>query len=135
MTNGADGLQLLTNSSVTWKYTVRNTGNVPLAHVAVVDDRLGSIAGPKSGDTDQDGVLGVGETWVFELSGRAQSGSFNHTGTVTAQYEPSGGAPVNVTASDPTSHFGTDRPEPRMPAGTPSSVDVSVSIFLPDNVY
>ena len=115
MTNGADGLQLFTNSSVTWKYTVRNTGNVPLAHVAVVDDRLGSIAGPKSGDTDQDGVLGVGETWVFEANGTAQPGVYNNTGSVTSTYTDSTGVAVHPTSSDPSSYYATPAGAHRAP--------------------
>jgi uncharacterized repeat protein (TIGR01451 family) len=52
---------------VTYTYTVNNTGNTPLADVSVSDDRLGEIPFV-NGDSDGDGQLDTGETWIFRAA-------------------------------------------------------------------
>jgi protein TonB len=49
---------------VTYSYAVTNTGNVAMRNVAVIDEGVNPI--PRSGDTDGDGALDLGETWVYE---------------------------------------------------------------------
>ena len=106
LTNGFDGIYILENSSVSWTYGISNAGNVPLSNVRVTDSLLGTITVVISGDVDNDGVLDVGETWVFALNGTAGQGAFNNTGTVTASFTDAMNHTQQVTASDPTSHWG-----------------------------
>ncbi len=50
--------------NVTYTYNVTNTGNTPLSGISVIDDRLGPIP-YTGGDSDEDGLLDIEETWVF----------------------------------------------------------------------
>ena len=83
VTNGADGQNIASGSSITWTYTVTNTGNVSLDNVAVTDDQEGS-ATYQSGDTNSNSELDTNETWIYEIAGTAGTGAYNNTGTVTA---------------------------------------------------
>jgi uncharacterized repeat protein (TIGR01451 family) len=56
---------------VTWTYVVRNTGNVPLASVTVTDDQ-GVTPTFVGGDTNNDGLLDLDETWLFRATGVAE---------------------------------------------------------------
>src|SRR5262249_46663010 len=90
-----------------------NTGNVPLDNVVVTDDRLGTIAGPVSGDTNGDGKLDPGETWLYvrtstALAGRRTvsplAGQQTNLGTVTGT-DPNTGA--TVSDDNPANYFGS----------------------------
>src|SRR5262245_11545046 len=79
--------------TITYTYTVTNTGNAAIADVVVTDDNLtpGNTAddfNPAfiSGDSDGDGLLDVGETWTYTAS---------HQGT---QAELDSGADIVNTA-------------------------------------
>ncbi len=101
-TNGADGLEILAGSTVTWRYEVTTVGDqLPLTNVTVVDDIEGPIAFV-SGD-DGDGILEAGETWIYEETGIATVGNYDNTGTASGDYN---GTPVEDT--DPSSYFGAD---------------------------
>ena len=54
--------------TVTYSYTVTNTGNVTISSVAVSDDNVDAPPVYTSGDTDSDGDLDVGETRIFTAS-------------------------------------------------------------------
>jgi len=84
---------------------VTNTGNVPLANVVVSDDKLGTIAGPGSGDTNANGLLDLTETWVYTKTATAAAGQQTNTGTVTGQdaNNPPG---TTVTDDNPANYFG-----------------------------
>jgi uncharacterized repeat protein (TIGR01451 family) len=53
---------------VTFTYRVTNPGNVALSDVSVKDNKISKLT-YVSGDTNRDGVLQPGETWVY--TGRA----------------------------------------------------------------
>src|SRR5262245_26476556 len=91
-------------STLTFSYVVTNTGNVPLANVVVSDDQLGTIAGPAGGDTNNNGLLDLTETWTYLHTATAVPGQQTNTGTVTAQDANDPGS----TASDdnPANYFG-----------------------------
>ena len=52
---------------VTYTYEASNTGLLPLADVAITDDRCDPVDFV-SGDTDDDDLLDIGEVWVFECT-------------------------------------------------------------------
>ena len=104
-------------STVTWTYDVTTTGNVPLAGVAVTDSVAGVNPTPvlsggfNVGDTNQDGLLEAGETWVFTASGTAIAGQYTNIGTATG------------TPSEPN---GTPIPAPRLrPPPTPTTTSAT----------
>ncbi|MDT7837383.1 SdrD B-like domain-containing protein [Aquabacterium sp. OR-4] len=77
------GLEVTTGSTVTFTYVVKNTGDVALANVALVDDRIANVT-YISGDTDKDGLLDTNETWTYTATEVAQAGTIKNIGTVTA---------------------------------------------------
>ena len=68
------------SGSVTYTYTLRNIGTVPVTNITMVDDSCSSIAF-NSGDTNSDSKLDVGETWIYKCSTTL---SITHTNTVVA---------------------------------------------------
>ncbi|MDD3187829.1 MAG: hypothetical protein PHD02_05145 [Bacilli bacterium] len=108
-TNGSDndtapGLVLCKGDPVTWTYTVTNTGNVPLSQVTVVDDQPGVSPNYSSGDTNNNGLLDLTETWIYTASGTAIAGQYTNVGTV------SGTSPLETTViwSNPDNYFGEE---------------------------
>jgi hypothetical protein len=92
-----------------YSISVRNTGNVILSGLSISDSlTLGGAArtltaGPtySSGDTFPDGLIGIGETWVYTASYNVTqsdidaTGSFSNTATyTTAQTAPVSSSPV-----------------------------------------
>jgi hypothetical protein len=99
-TNGSDnnagiGPKVDVGSTVTWSYTVTNTGNVPLSTVAVTDDKLGAIAGCPT-------TLDVGASFTCSRKGKAVAGEQVNLGTATGR-DPLG---RTVSAQDPDRYFG-----------------------------
>ncbi len=100
LTNGTDnstppGISLIVGDPVVWTYTVVNTGNVALANVTVTDD-AGTATDPAddftatyvSGDSNEDGLLDLDETWEFTASGVVTAGLYTNNGTVVADPPP-----------------------------------------------
>lgn len=65
---------------VTYTYTLRNTGTVPVSNLTMVDDTCSPIVFV-SGDTNNDSKLDVSETWTYNCS---KTLSATHTNIVTA---------------------------------------------------
>jgi len=71
MTKTADRAQAHDGDTITYTYTITNTGNTPLSAISVTDDKTGNITyegGYQSGDTNGDEILDLGETWVFNAT-------------------------------------------------------------------
>ena len=73
-------------STVTWTYVVTNTGDVRLANVTVTDDQAGVTPLYQSGDTNNNNLLDLTETWTYEATGTAVVGQYKNTGKVTGSY-------------------------------------------------
>ena len=76
--------------------------------MTVTDDKGVTPAGAQvPGGTDGDGVLDLTETWIFKATGTAIAGHYNNIGNA----EGYGPAIDKVTATDPSSYFGSGRPD------------------------
>ena len=64
VTKAASPLTLTSAGSVTYTYRVTNPGTVDLSSVSVTDDKVATVTFV-SGDTNSDGLLQPGETWVY----------------------------------------------------------------------
>ena len=139
LTNGFDadnptGPQVEVGGDVTWTYIVTNFGDVPLSNIAVTDNIAGVNPVYVSGDTNNDGIMQVGEVWIFQASGVAIEGQYANIGTAVGT-PPSG---PNVTDRDPSHYFGVLTPveeefPPEGPEVTPDPEDDdSVVIVRPE---
>jgi uncharacterized repeat protein (TIGR01451 family) len=103
-----DGLNILTGESIKWRYTVTNLGNYPLSNVKVTDSVTGVTPAYVSGDTNGNGKLDLTETWIYEASGTAITGSYSNTGTAYGDFTDGAGNVESDTATDGSSYFGAD---------------------------
>ncbi len=116
--NTAPGIYTTTGGALTWTYTVTNTGTVPLSGVAVSDDNGTPATGDdfaatyQSGDTNTNGLLDLGETWIFSATGTQPSGQYTNNSTATGTgpdtTNPDGTTTTGqtVTDGDPASSYG-----------------------------
>ncbi|MFY1113169.1 MAG: SdrD B-like domain-containing protein, partial [Methanosarcinaceae archaeon] len=100
-TNGEDadaapGPMIVAGGTVEWTYVVTNTGNVPLANVAVVDDQGVTVSCP----TD---TLAPGESMTCNATGTAIPGQYENLGTTTGEY-----GQTTVSDADPSHYFGAE---------------------------
>ena len=96
-TNGEDadsppGPSVPVTSPVTWTYVVTNPGGVPLSDVVVSDNVINDSAIQfVGGDTNNDSLLDLTETWTYQVSSisfwEIHLPTIANTGTVTATYE------------------------------------------------
>ncbi len=120
----AHQLYLPVGTPLVWTYRVTNTGTTPLRVSGIVDDN-GTPANTSddfaplpvtvtwngatynTGDTNHNGLLDVGEVWLYTSAGVSHAtvaaGEYKNTATVTG-VEPHLG--TVVTASDVSYHFG-----------------------------
>lgn len=99
--NGSTSLTVATGATVIAQLVVTNTGNVPVAGVQIVDDRIAPASPDCNGADSGDGQpfdLRVGEIRVCTVAGVAPAGAAPHTVTVTATGEVTAGM---VGALDP----------------------------------
>jgi hypothetical protein len=104
-----DNIGVSAGTSITWTYTVTNDGNLNLSSINLIDDKQGAITNLVD-NGNGDAILAPNETWIYEASGTAITGSYVNLGTVTGDY--SGG---QVTANDPSSYTGIAAPGVRTP--------------------
>ena len=104
-TNGEDadlgpGPEVAVGDTVTWVYTITNTGYVDLFYVNVIDDQVASLTLTDSGNGDD--ILSVGEVWIYQAIGTAIEGQYANLATVTAMDSHE----QNVSDEDPSHYFG-----------------------------
>jgi len=105
-TNGVDAdepgtLALAEGETVTWRYVVRNIGNVALNDIELVDDQIGVINGTASCPQT---TLGIGETIICTASGTVETGPYVNVATVTGV--PAEQPGVTVEDSDSSTYTG-----------------------------
>jgi len=121
LTNGEDadsepGPAIILGGAVTWRYLVRNTGNVPLDSITVADSDTSLHPLLIFGDLDSDHRLDLDETWIFEAAGTARPGQYANIATAVGRFN---GALFD--ASDPSHYFCEgrmdfgDAPDPSYP--------------------
>src|SRR5260221_305603 len=103
-----DGLTILTGEPISWKYTVTDPGNVPLSNVVVTDNQPGVTPVFQSGDTNSNGKLDLGETWIYTASGTAITGSYSNIGTAQGSFTDTAGHSRTASANDPSNYFGAN---------------------------
>ena len=100
-TASGDGLEILTDEFIGWKYTVTNIGNVLLSNVSVSDNQGVSVTCPQD-------TLALGESMTCTASGTAITGDYTNTGTASGSYTDDAGHSRTDTETDTSSYFGAD---------------------------
>ncbi len=133
-TNGVDadtapGVQVATGQPVVWRYTVTTNG-LPVSNVELVDTDASVTPVYVSGDDDGDGVLELGEAWIYEAEATATAGDYVNVATAQG-YDVLQEQPVED--SDP-SHYtasGTDPVTPPLPlTGSDLAVMATIGLIL-----
>ncbi|MFL5860054.1 MAG: hypothetical protein ACJ780_04640, partial [Solirubrobacteraceae bacterium] len=98
----AQELYLTIGSPLTLTYLVKNTGNSPLKSIALTDSLAGVTPTFTLGDTNGNGVLDPGETWLYTATvGGALSGQQLTSASVTGVDTHLG---ATVTATNPADY-------------------------------
>jgi hypothetical protein len=101
--NEAPGPFVSPGSNITWTYNVTNIGNVTFtsSNISVTDNDSTVIPVYVSGDTNNDGNLESGETWVYSANGTAIVGQYANTGRATIMYNG-----TKLYFEDPSHYYG-----------------------------
>ncbi len=104
--NGEDadtppGVEIPVGATVTWTYRTTNAGRVPLDHVIVADDRMGTICTFAS--------LAPGETRICETTGSALEGAHVNRGKAGGVCVAEGGTGYSVKDVDLAHYLGVLR--------------------------
>ncbi len=108
--NGTEGQpEILVGNTVTWTYTVTNTGDWPLSYI-VVSDTVGSTTtvldnATATGD-DGNGLLDPDETWTFTATGTAKAGQYENTAVVSGNAVTDNATGPAVTDTDLGHYYG-----------------------------
>ncbi len=79
----AQGPNLLVGDTATFTYVVTNTGNVALKNVTVSDDQ-GVAVTFVDGDTNNNSLLDVNETWTYTGSTIVTAGQYTNIGSAVS---------------------------------------------------
>ncbi len=147
--NTPSGPVLVVGSNATFTYEVRNTGNISLASVSVLDDN-GTPGNPADdfsptftgGDTNNNNLLDLNEVWTYSATRTVVAGQYTNQATVTGTpvYPPGTnnpsfppGTPVPgltpPTDTDPANYFGEQRDFGDLPSTLYSSVLGAYHVF------
>lgn len=107
--DSAPGTTLVPGSNASLTYLVTNPGIVSLGTVSVIDDN-GTPANPaddfnatySSGDTNSNGQLEVGETWIYTATRIVVAGQMTRSGKATGT-----ASSTTVTKTDAANYFGS----------------------------
>ena len=106
-----DGLTILTGEAISWRYTVRNTGNVTLSNVTVSDNQGVDVDCDGGTNTGTDHVvasLAVGASVICTATGMAMPGAYANIGSARGTFTDSAGHTRTPEASDSSSYFGAN---------------------------
>ncbi|RIH64360.1 hypothetical protein D1164_14815 [Mariniphaga sediminis] len=92
---------------ITYEITLSNTGNVTVYSPAVTDNDVTSGPTYQSGDTNTNGILDVGEAWVYSASYEITQADLNN-GSFTNTAEGSGSADTDGDSVGDTPVSGND---------------------------
>ena len=88
---------------ITYSYTISNAAgnNKPLEDIVITDDKIGTllVTGPLSGDTNSNGILDVGESWIVEANYTIVQDDIDALEVVNIAFA-SGSTGINVLRSD-----------------------------------
>ena len=93
-TNGLDIAEVAAGGTVTWTYLVKNTGNVDIDSITVVDNLEGAIDCPKS-------TLQAGEEMTCSKTGIAIAGQYENLATARANFQG-----TSIVTEDNSEYYG-----------------------------
>ena len=129
----------MAGETISYTLAVTNTGNAAIADV-VVDDPFTTneapvlVGGFNVGDTDQDNLLDVTETWQYTASHHGDAGRAGRRDALvnTATVSGTGATPDTDDATVPVaqSRSCTSRRTPRLPDGTADAAGETINYTL-----
>ncbi len=130
---GSDSI-LNAGDTIHYIISVENSGNITLTGIQVADDLVTNAGGTVSfvsGDTDSDGVLDVGETWIYQADyavTQADIDSGNVSNQAVVTYTDSNGNTLTNASDDPADPTDNDNSdtEPNDDPDDVTNVDLSI---------